>query len=167
MLDGKVGPEFDEIAMLAGRGLIFSPDGNRVAYKAYRGNILSDDMRKEILVVDGKPGPDYDRIGDPVFSLDGKRFAYTAQKRGDYMVVVDGQPGQAFGYSESPSKPMFSPDGRHIAYRTRTLVVVDGQPGPKYDQIIENGPTFSTGGLLEYLAAREGTLFRVGQNVAP
>ncbi len=51
--------------------LIFSADGKRVAYRAWKRD-------KCLVVVDGEAGAEYDAIaeGSPVFSADGKRVAY-------------------------------------------------------------------------------------------
>jgi hypothetical protein len=41
------------------------------------------------------------------------------------------------------------------------LVVVDGQAGAEYDAIGKNGPTFHSDGVLEYLAIKDNSLYRV------
>jgi hypothetical protein len=70
---------------------VTSKDGLHVAYVVQKGD-------KQLVVVDGQPGPEYDRIseGSPVFSRDGKRAAYVAQKGDKQLVVVDGQPGPEY-----------------------------------------------------------------------
>jgi hypothetical protein len=155
VVDGHAGAEYD----LLGDGTpIFSPDGKHVAYVAWRG-------AKELVVVDGQPGAECERVGGLIFSLDGKRVAYGAKKAGKCFVVVDGQPGAE---CEGVRGLIFSLDGKRVAYaaakgwwKRKWFVVVDGQPGPPYDELGENGPTFDSDGVLEYLAFKDNSLWRV------
>jgi Tol biopolymer transport system component len=138
--------------------LVFSPDGKRVACAAQKG-------RKQLVVVDGQPGPEYDDVARPVFSPDGKRLAYAARDGKKNLVIVDGQSGPSYNRIDSL---VFSPDGKRLAYvaqnaNKKWLGVVDGQPGLEYDDIVENGPTFQPDGTLEYLAGRSDRLYRVRQ----
>ena len=59
----------------------------------------------------------------------------------------------------------FSPDGKRLAYAAKKggkrFVVLDGQPGPEYDGIIPYGPAIHPDGVVEYLAIRDGVLYRV------
>jgi len=73
VVDGLPGSEYDGIAE---GGLVFSPDGKRIAYGAKNGN-------KWFVVIDGKPGPEYDDIvqREPTFQPDGS-FAYLAERSG-------------------------------------------------------------------------------------
>lgn len=68
-----------------------SPDSRRVAYVAKVGN-------KQIVVVDGKKGKQYDGIvsGSLVFSPDSERVAYAAMIGNMKFVVVDGKEGKQF-----------------------------------------------------------------------
>lgn len=54
------------------RWLEFSPDGERFAYAARRGDRWQ-------VVLDGVPGPEYDDVGHPRFSEDSKTLAYGAR----------------------------------------------------------------------------------------
>ena len=60
---------------------------------------------------------------------------------------------------------VFSPDGKRVAYAARKgakwLVVVDGQQGAEYDEIGVGTLVFSPDGVLEYLAIKEGSLYRI------
>ncbi len=77
-IDG--GPEYDGLA-----GLLFSPDGWRVAYRARRED-------RWLVIVDGVEGQEYDGISDgaPVFSPDGNHVAFLAEREGRWLAVVDG-----------------------------------------------------------------------------
>ncbi len=76
---------------------------------------------------------------------------------------MDGQEGRP--YDEIAGRPIFSPDGKHVAYGAKKgdkwLVCIDGQEDPIYDRIVEGGPTFHKDGILEYLGVADGVLFRV------
>ncbi len=181
VVDGKPGPEYRDI--VEGSPL-FSPDGKRVAYAAMKPDKLV------FAVVDGIPGPGHDGIDNHtlVFSPDGKRVAYAAKKGRKWLLVVDPSPGDSRlrqGYAGQAGeaggkggpeydrirKPVFSPDGKRVAYVAQKgnwgrggvqifQVVVDGQPGPVYDEIVTR-PTFHADGRVEYLAVEYETLLRV------
>jgi hypothetical protein len=101
------------------------------------------------------------------FSPDSRHFAYVGLSRGGMepteVVVRDHQLGRP--YSQI-SKFTFSADSKHLAYATTTpqrkqIVVIDEQESREYDKIIQGGPTFNPDGSLEYLAVRDGALFRI------
>jgi rRNA maturation protein Nop10 len=161
VIDGRAEPEYDEI-----RYINFSPDGKHVAYGAKRNQWFGN---KWFVVVDGQPGPEHDGIGCINFSPDGKHVAYRASNNkwlvNKWFVVVDGQAGPEYN---GIGGIIFSPDGKHVAYRARRnrwlvnkwFVVVDGQPGPTYDKIV-CGPTFLKDAVVEYIAMKGGSLYRV------
>ena len=76
----------------------------------------------------------YDRLGDPVFSPDGRRLGLRVQRGETRWVVVDGRDGPAL---YRVSAPVFSADGRQVAYWARDKgkesVVLDGRRGPSFD----------------------------------
>jgi dipeptidyl aminopeptidase/acylaminoacyl peptidase len=97
--------------------LTVSPDGRRVAYVLKRG-------QKEVAVVDGVEGSEYDRIvqenvrfADTLrFSSDGSRLIYVAQRGGGVLkefVVLDGKEGVTYRLVRDP---LFSRDGKHVSY---------------------------------------------------
>jgi len=49
--------------------------------------------RKRHVVVNDKPGPEYDEVRFLRVTDDAKHYAFAAQQNGAYMVVVDGKPG--------------------------------------------------------------------------
>jgi hypothetical protein len=40
-------------------------------------------------------------------------------------------------------------------------VIVDGKFGPEFDRVVKGGPTFRANRAVEYLAIRDGVLYRV------
>ena len=138
-----------------------SPDRLHVAYIARR-------HRKEFVVLDGRGQRDYDLVDRDslVFSRDGKRLAYAVKRNGRWFFVLDGREQAEY---DEVWQVTFSPDSRHVAYigtrwegwRPVEHVVIDGQEGPTYKQIITSVPVFDSSGALEYLAVRDGTLYRV------
>ena len=154
ILDGRRGPAFDHISA---EHLTFSPDGNRLAYAAKRGE-------RVVAVVDGQIGRGYDSLGDLQFSPDGKSFAYSARSGDKRQVIRDETAGLAA--SAEIGRLRFSPDSRHLAYfvelePTKHTIVVDQEAGPVYDALIQNGPWFRDNHTVEFLAIRGADLYRV------
>ncbi|MCX5659808.1 MAG: hypothetical protein NTW19_08815 [Planctomycetota bacterium] len=139
-----------------GVGLYHSARGKRIAYVARQGD-------KWVVVVDGRPGREFDEIYHVVFSRDGSRFGYAARSGEHRITVIDGELGpeyDAFADLSHPvfwNDPMFSPDGKHVAYRAmkgrKMLVVADGKPGQAYDAIGQYDVHYSpSGNHLAYQA---------------
>jgi Tol biopolymer transport system component len=146
--------------------LFFGPDGKHVAYVG-----IVQTQARVAVVVNNVPGPQYEQVGRPVVSDDGRRVAYVACRDKDgqrkVMAVIDGQEGPA--YDEIPLNrggewEPFSRGGQHSAYKAREglkwRAVVDGQPGPEYDEVYPIAPAawysfFSAdGSRIAYLARR-------------
>jgi hypothetical protein len=112
-------------------GVVFSPDGKRVAYAVERGG-------KRCVVVDGIAGSAYDGVRPwaPIFSADGRHVGYAAVRNGKGFAVVDGIEGPEY---DSVDEFVFSPDGKRGAYTAvadgMRFAVVEGVEGPRYDQI--------------------------------
>ncbi len=124
----------------------FSPDGTRLAYKCsiVKGGIraaLKSGKFPEVVVVDGKPGEEYKKIG--------------GHETWPPMAVAH--------WSDSMDGPIFSVDSKHYAYVGRQerfeVIVRDGIEGPPYDQVWS--PTFGDGGRFGYVAVRSGKWFPV------
>ncbi len=98
--------KYDEAA-----NLTYSKDG-RYAYAARKG-------QDWVIVVNGKEGPQFDRVVSPVFSPDGKRLVYRARKDGKRFLVVadiDGKTIKQHPAYEQVFQPAFTSDGTSVAY---------------------------------------------------
>lgn len=109
---------------------LFSPDSRRSAYVAVR-------KGRNLVVLDGVAGKEYDGIGGVTFSPDSKRLAYMAQRGDERFIVVDGAEQSLRFDGMHASGPVFSPDSQHLGYIGKRggkwLVVVDGKEGKAYE----------------------------------
>ncbi len=158
MVDGVAGKTYTSIlrAPLTEAGvqqqIKFSPNGRRVAYVARRGE-------KFLVVVDGKEGPEYDRlrVGAPNFSPDSRRLAYFAERGGKTIAVIDGVESKPFDGSSSVA-PTFSPDSRRVVYLANhgkgTHIIIDGVETAEPEYVGQ--PDFSkTGKRMAYVVVRQ------------
>lgn len=82
-------------------------DQGRVAARLIRPNPYA-----EAVVVDGVVGEEWERVRDPVFSIDGAHVAYMARRDGEWHLVVDGLPHgptqdlRIAAWSHDPSLPI-------------------------------------------------------------
>lgn len=122
-------------------------DSGKIGYVASNGKLNGVDQ--EFAVIDGKPGPVYERIGPMEFTRDGSRCAYAARKNNKEFVVLDGKPGPKY---DSVTEVRFSPDGKRFAYIANRFdansdphmrVVADGKEGPSHHDIMEISLDFS------------------------
>ena len=149
VVDGEVQRQIEGIVP---HTLSFSPDSKRLAYAVAKADHTC------YIVLDGKAGPVYDRIGagpppglrfvqgpiGVVFSPDSRRLAYIAIQGGKSFFVVDGQP-EEIGIDGLAAEPRgdpaiyFSSDSRRFAYggirAKRFFFVVDGTQGREYDNL--------------------------------
>ena len=111
----------------------WSPDGERIAFSARReGHVVHNlDITYEIYVMDADGGNEQrltenrNNDWDPVWSPDGNRIAFEADRKGDfvnwdiYVMDADGGNQQKLtnhrGWDSSPS---WSPDGKRIAFNS-------------------------------------------------
>lgn len=127
----------------------------RVAYVVKRNS-------KELAVVDGVEGKEYDKVAEKremYFSPDGKRLAYVAKRGKNSLVVVDGVEGKEYYFIYDLFNPVFSPDSKHLAYvagtgpNSKWFAVLDGVEQMKYDLV--EGLIFSPDSKkLAYMADR-------------
>jgi len=83
---------------------------------------------KRIAVVDGIEGQKFDEVYKIVFSQDGGRYTYMADKGDGVAVVVDGK--EEGPYESTTGDPIISSAGQHVLYtiakKGTNYVVVDG-----------------------------------------
>ncbi len=91
--------------------LCFSEAGGVVACR-----LTSRTSGRGCIAVDGRRGEEFDQVGPPVLSRDGRRVAYRAHQGDRCFVVVDGERGPDF---ELMSDPAMSADGKVVAYGAR------------------------------------------------
>ncbi len=148
VLDGVEGKAYEYIDDLQ-----FSPDSNRILYRASRDG-------SSFVVVDGVEGPKFDYFSlfpSGHFSPDSQRVTYRAcRKSGYHTMVVDSIAGTE--YEEIEFHPMcFSPDSTHLAYVAKIgekqCVVEDGKEGALYNAIEQ--PRYSPDGKLAYVAWKD------------
>lgn len=132
---------------------VFSPRGDRVAYRGWfdlpniKGENEDEDEdrphQRYYIVLDGVRGEEYDFVGWPIFSPDGQKMAFEAQRGKEMFMIVGDARGESFDYVGSPA---FSPDGRRLAYAAssgeRFILIIDGRrTGPDFESMKD--PFFS------------------------
>lgn len=150
VIDGIEQPEFDKIA-----GLAFSPDSKRTAYIGLNANeafLIIDGKEERTNAANGRPmkiaftpnskrvyyestsgwvidGKLYNYKRGPVFSSDGRRFAFSGESR----VTVDGEELMVNGVVVG-TQIVFSPDSKHFVFFTirseGVFLNLDGQETP-------------------------------------
>jgi len=117
---------------------------------------------RQLVLRDGRPEPEYDRVGEISFSEDGSSLAYEARRGEERFLVVDGQelPLKATIF---PGSLKLGPDNRRLALVAQAgsqwQVLVDGCPGPPFDFIFTDSLKFSPDGRrFGYLALKEAKL---------
>lgn len=101
--------------------VVYSSDGKRRAVVVKRDETLE-------AFIDGKTVGEFDDIGLPKFSPDGRHWALIALQDENWFLLVDGEQKQRrFPWIW---RPVFSPDGEHIAHWAKEgedkLMVLDG-----------------------------------------
>jgi Tol biopolymer transport system component len=156
VVDGHEGETFDRIVH---GSAVFSPDSRRLAYAAEREG-------KFRIVVDGKEGPHFDDIYNPVFSADSQHIVYVGGKVGSRSALVDGEIISAqYPDVGGGTGVVVSPDGKRLAYAAITgpdaeRMVIDGQEQPPFKNV--GKLHFSPDGQrVVYTAWRDGKSFAV------
>lgn len=133
-----------------------NPDGSRLAVV-----VESRKTRTSYVVVDGEAQKPYDMVYRPIFSNDGKRYAYLAKREKKVFVVVDGK--EEPGAFDSMSC-RFSPDSQRMLYEGqvngKTLVFLDGRELGQYDEV-QDVSYSDDGQQLAYTAKRGDDWFVV------
>jgi Tol biopolymer transport system component len=104
------------------------PVGAHLAYQTRKG-------RGYAAVIDGRTGPEYERIRSVYVTVDG-RSAYAAMRNNKWRMVIDGHEGPEFDGISGGC--LFGPGG-HSAYLVwvgqKWQVVADGVAGPEHDSV--------------------------------
>ncbi|MFI5233662.1 MAG: S41 family peptidase, partial [Gemmatimonadales bacterium] len=112
------GPETEHLTLTTGAGeLALSPDGKKIAFV----------MHGEIFAASSKDGGEATRVttarvldGQIVWAPDSRRIAYASDRDGPWHVYVydfvTGQERRLAGGSDTDIQPLFSPDGRSVAF---------------------------------------------------
>jgi hypothetical protein len=141
------------------RSLNFAPDGSRFCYQ------VQHDAQMFYVIGQAAPAwqateqPGFYMLGQLIFSADGKRFLYVAQKQSDgpKSLIVDGAE-QARADEIFPADMQFSSDGKRYACRVRTgqrqRYIIDGALQPEFDSV--GGFMFSANGQRFGYFARTG-----------
>ncbi len=103
----------------------------------------------------------YQEAAEPVYSSDGKNYAYVAKQGKHVFAVVNGKEGPAFDMVITPA---FSPGGDYLVYRARKngkrFVVVEDADGnvlrrhPVYEQVYQ--PVFTADGRSVAYGVKDG-----------
>ena len=124
VIDGKRGPESDRLPVSP----VFTPDGRHSIYAV-------DIAGRQHVVIDGVLSPGYEHVEPWGFSPDDRPF-YVARAKGKSRLVLDGRSGAE---SDAVGVPVFSADGRRVAYvgveevgqQRFERLVVDGNVGDR------------------------------------
>jgi hypothetical protein len=119
--------------------VVKAPKGGHIAEIVQRG-------AKQMVRVDGIPGPEYEDIERLTFMVDGHHMAYEAKRDGKWLLVLDGKewPLEA---EVAHGSIRVSPDYRRLALLgyddDKWQAMVDGHPGPPFDFIWRETIEFS------------------------
>jgi len=164
VVDGKAGKEYEEVRTIGAKGravltrlpiIVFAPRGGRFAYGAKARGAWR-------LVVDGVEEGNWDRLGHFEFSSDGSRYAYSFERAARRWVAVG---GKEFGPYELPQgeafdfwlTPLFSADGKHVAWMGRrdgkVFGVLDGKEDAPVEGAIRRAEFSADSSVFAYFVA--------------
>ena len=169
VMDGEAQERFDGIGEVK-----FSPNGERLAYKAmrYEKGFLKK-VPKSCVMLDGICSDFYEGIGRTGFnfSADSKRFVYSAINEQHSFGVIDGR--ETIRYDGiGANTPFFSPEDRYcvmVASVVKKLsVLIDEEPGEIYKSIVMRdggGVHFSAVDAFHYIALVDEELYLVEEKI--
>ena len=154
VFDGKEGPKFDNVNIHYSVSP-FSSDGQHYAYAASRD--LPSDI-EFLVVTDGKEGRLYDFITDVTYTPDGAHLLYLAFDRSRWktFLVRDGEEVAAYEYL-SDNVLRFSPDGKRMYFRLRSLQREEGAKGQ--EAVVVDGRAFTYDEILDVEFSPDGRRF--------
>ena len=138
VLDGVAGRVYSRIS-----DVTFSPDSRHIGYIADGAIAVLDNVETKYSAIAGKL----------ILSQDALRSATVVSDSDNKAVAVDGVVGKPYYWVLAP---VFSPDGRHVAYvagndKGQSFMVVHGIVGTAYDSV--SAPVFSPDGQhIAYVA---------------
>jgi hypothetical protein len=111
--------------------VIFSPDGNRLAY------IIETNQGMKAIVIDGITGPKYNNVSAVKFSPNSQHYGYAGILGRKKLMVLDGKEGPKY---DSVGIPItFSSDSNHTAYAAKlnnsTFMIIDGKERDRFDSV--------------------------------
>ena len=157
VIDGEEGPSYEAVD-----GLVFSPNGEHVAYRARR---AADEW---VVVLDGEEQASFGSVSDPKFSADSNHLIYTAHREREMayeerFVVIDGESVSdtdvSHHFINDPAPVVFNPRDNSFAYVAqveliRQRVVAGSIAGKTYDSV--GIPMYSSdGATLTYSAVKD------------
>jgi Tol biopolymer transport system component len=130
------------VSEMSSNSFTYSNDMRHVAYRINRD-------KKQIAVIDGVNGNAYDFVSFPVFSSDGKRYAYAARNGSRWFINIDGKETGVDNGTEITSV-IFGPQSKNIIYvlkdKNKFSLVSNNLKGLSFDGIDENSIVFSSDG---------------------
>jgi hypothetical protein len=143
----------------------FSPNSQRFAYDA---DDTGSEKEKLFLVLDNKEYKNFEYAGDLVFSPDSQHIASYGIDNGKQIEIVDDKPYSSYPPDLLSSPPVFSLDGKSLAFVTkdgeRFAMVINGKKEESYD--LAGGFSFSLDGQHYAYVAAEGKV-KFGGGVLP
>ena len=156
----KAFPEPDPEWKIFSQSLKVSPDSATLTGVAKNGDLMA-------VIRNGERLKAFSKIGraTPIFSPDSAVMAYTGYQNGQWHMVANETVHPGF---KAVAPPLFSPDGRHLAYVVQDgvhqRVILDGKKGPQFNGILLKPGQFvfspdST--RLAYVAAKDKKMLLV------